>query len=63
MCYAANEGPVRVQYKCLVPIYVFPEKLNCAASLFLKQNYNDLSPNFHLNVSFERFIYSDCGNI
>ncbi len=21
----ANEGPVRVQYKCLVPIYVFPE--------------------------------------
>jgi hypothetical protein len=22
---AANEGPVRIQYKCLVPIYVFPE--------------------------------------
>ncbi len=21
----ANEGPVRIQYKCLVPIYVFPE--------------------------------------
>jgi hypothetical protein len=32
----ANEGPVRIQYKCLVPIYVFPEmKL-----LFPKQNYN-----------------------
>ncbi len=33
--YTANEGPVRIQYKCLVPIYVFPEmKL-----LFPKQNY------------------------
>jgi hypothetical protein len=21
----ANEGPVRIQYKCLVPIFVFPE--------------------------------------
>jgi hypothetical protein len=37
--YTANEGPVRIQYKCLVPIYVFPEmKL-----LFPKQNYNVLS--------------------
>jgi hypothetical protein len=24
MCCTANEGPVRIQYKCLVPIYVFP---------------------------------------
>jgi hypothetical protein len=23
--YTANKGPVRIQYKCLVPIYVFPE--------------------------------------
>jgi hypothetical protein len=23
--HTANEGPVRIQYKCLVPIYVFPE--------------------------------------
>ncbi len=23
--YTANEGPVRIQYKCLVPMYVFPE--------------------------------------
>ncbi len=23
--YTANEGPMRIQYKCLVPIYVFPE--------------------------------------
>ncbi len=23
--YTENEGPVRIQYKCLVTIYVFPE--------------------------------------
>jgi hypothetical protein len=23
--YTANDRPVRIQYKCLVPIYVFPE--------------------------------------
>jgi hypothetical protein len=21
----ANEGPLRIQYKCLIPIYLFPE--------------------------------------
>jgi hypothetical protein len=25
----SNEGPVRIQYKCLVPIYVFPEMKLC----------------------------------
>jgi hypothetical protein len=30
-----------IQYKCLVPVYVFPE---------MKQNFNFLSPNFHINV-------------
>ncbi len=38
----AIEGPVRIQYKCLVPIYVLPKmKL-----LFPKQNYNVLSPSY-----------------
>jgi hypothetical protein len=23
--WTANEGPVKIQYQCLVPIYVFPE--------------------------------------
>jgi hypothetical protein len=23
--FTANEGPVRIQYKCLVPVYVYPE--------------------------------------
>ncbi len=41
--YTANEGPVKILYKCLVAIYVFPEmKL-----LFPKQNYNVLSPSFY----------------
>ncbi len=53
--YTANEGPVRIQYKCLVPIYVFPEmKL-----LFPKQNYYVLSPSSYFLHSYicERFIY------
>jgi hypothetical protein len=42
--HTANERPVSIQYKCLVPIYVFPEmKL-----LFPKQNYNVLSPSSHI---------------
>jgi hypothetical protein len=28
--HTANEGPVRIQYKCLVPIYVFPEMKLCS---------------------------------
>ncbi len=45
--YTVNEGPVRIQYKCLVPIYVFPEmKL-----LFPKQNYNVLSPSSYTYIS------------
>ncbi len=50
----ANEGPMRIQYKCLVPVYVFPEmKL-----LFPKHNYNVLSPmQFLHSYICERFIY------
>jgi hypothetical protein len=25
LAYTANEGPMRIQYKCLAPIDVFPE--------------------------------------
>jgi hypothetical protein len=46
----ANEEPVRIQYKCLVLIYVFLE-MKVRALLFPKQNYNVLSPNFHIHVS------------
>jgi hypothetical protein len=30
----ANDGPVRIQYKCLVPIYVFPEIKLCSLIIF-----------------------------
>jgi hypothetical protein len=48
----ANEGPVRIQYKFLVPIYVFPEmKL-----LFPKQNLNVFCLPSHSYIC-EGFIY------
>ncbi len=48
--HTVNEGPMRMQYKFLVPIYVFPE-IKLHGLLFPKQNYNGLSPNFHTYVS------------
>jgi hypothetical protein len=43
----ANEGLVRIQYKCLVPIYVFLQmKL-----LFPKQNYTVLSSSSYTHIS------------
>jgi hypothetical protein len=48
--YTANEGPVRIPYKCLVPIYVFPE-IKLRSLLFPKQNYNVLYLNFQIHVS------------
>ncbi len=53
MC-TANEGPVRIQYKCLVPICIFPDmKL-----LFPKQNYNVLSPSAYIHISVrDLYIY------
>jgi hypothetical protein len=50
----ANEGPVRIQYKCMVPYYVFPEmKL-----LFPNQNYTVLSPSSYTHISArELYIY------
>jgi hypothetical protein len=51
-CKRANEGPVRIQYKCLVPIYVFPEmKL-----LFPKHNYDVLS----ISVLFPGSVFWIC---
>ncbi len=55
--HTANEGPVRIQYKCLVPIYVFPEmKL-----LFPKQNYNLLSPRSYTHISVRDSYISKVG--
>ncbi len=47
----ANEGPVRIQYKCLVPIYVFPGmKLYVLVISKKELQYYVLSPNFHIHV-------------
>jgi hypothetical protein len=55
--YTANEGLVRIQYKCLVPIYVFPEmKL-----LFPKQNYNVLSRSSYTSISVRELYISRIG--
>jgi hypothetical protein len=61
--------PMRIQYKCLFPVSVFPE-MKLQASLFTKQNYNILSPNFHIHVSVSDLYIptvcmqrTDCRNI
>jgi hypothetical protein len=55
--YTANERPVRIQYKCLFPIYLFPEmKL-----LFSKQNYNVLSSSSYAHISVTDLYISAAG--
>ncbi len=49
--------PMRIQYKCMVPIYVFPEiKL-----LFPEQNYNVLSPSSYTHISVRDLYISRIG--
>ncbi len=48
--YTAIEGPVRIQYKCLVPIYVFLEMKLC--SLLISKT--------ELTCSFTQFLHSTC---
>ncbi len=45
--YTAIEQPVKIQFKCLVPIYVFPEMKLLAP----KQNHNVLSPGSYAHIS------------
>ncbi len=49
----ANEGPVRIQYKCLVPIYLFFPEMKL---LFPKQKYYVLSPSSYTHISV-RYLY------
>jgi hypothetical protein len=53
----ANEGPVRIQYKCLVPVYVFPKN----EKLFPKQNYNVMSPRSYTHISVRDLYISRIG--
>ncbi len=58
--FTANEGPVRIQYKCL---YIFPEmKLCTVCSLLIsKQNYNVLSPNSYTHTPVRDLYISRIG--
>ncbi len=52
--HTSNEEPVKIQHKCRVPIYVFPEiKL-----FFPKQNYNLLPKNSYTQLSLRDFYIS-----
>jgi hypothetical protein len=55
--HTANEGPVRIQYKCMLSIYVFP----VMKLLFLKQNYNVLSPSSYTHISVGDLYISRIG--
>jgi hypothetical protein len=54
---SANEESVKILFKCLVPIYVFPEK----KLLFPKQNYNDLSLSSYTHISVRDLYISRVG--
>ncbi len=58
--HSADEGLVRIQYMCLVPIYVFPE-MKLRGLVFPKQNFNALSLNFNINVSVRDLYISTIG--
>ncbi len=47
----ANEGPARIQYKCLFPIYVFLE-MKLHGLVIPKQNYNVLSIFMYLGAMY-----------
>jgi hypothetical protein len=57
--HTANEGPVRLRilFKCLVPIYVFPER----QLLFPKQNYKVLSVSSYTYISVRDLYISRIG--
>jgi hypothetical protein len=60
--YTANEGPVRIQYKCLVPIYVFPEIKLCRLVISKTEVQSIvLSPNSYTHISVRDLYISRIG--
>ncbi len=55
----ANEGSVRIQFKCLVPIYVFPEMKLLFSKTELQ--YNVLSPSSYIHISLGDLYFSRIG--
>jgi hypothetical protein len=58
--HTANEGPVRILYICLVPIYVFPEMKLCGLVISKKELKCSVSQ-FPNSCICEQFIYSRIG--
>jgi hypothetical protein len=58
--FTVYEGPARIHYKCLVPIYVFQEMKLCSL-LISKQNFNVLSPNSYTHISVRELYISRNG--
>jgi hypothetical protein len=54
--HTANEEPVRIQYKCLVPIYVLLEMKLCSLVISKTELLCSLSQFLHSYIC-ERFIY------
>jgi hypothetical protein len=58
MKHTANEGPVRIQYECLVPIYVFPEMKLFARPRYFQNRIIMFCLQFPHHVSVSGFVYS-----
>jgi hypothetical protein len=54
--HTANERPVRIQYKCLVPIYVFPE-MKLRGLVISKTEFEFSVSQFPHSFIFVQFMY------
>ncbi len=60
--YTANEGPVRIQNKCLDLIYEFPEMKLCSLLISKTElQYKVLSPNSYIHISARDLYISRIG--
>jgi hypothetical protein len=60
--HTANEGPVKIQYYCLIQIYLFPEKK--LLDLIISKTellHNLLSPNFHIHLPVSSLYIASFG--
>ncbi len=59
--HAANEGPVRIQYKCLVPYLCIPRIETVQPHYFQNRIIKFFSPNFHIYIN-HRYMNVGIGN-
>jgi hypothetical protein len=56
----ANEGPVRIQYKCLDPIHVFTGMKLCNLLISKTEIYCSVSQFLHSYISVTIYIFPGC---